>query len=115
VKKVEGTETLVLVRTPDILARLAAARRSDQWVLGFAAESEKHLEHARAKLKQKGMDAILVNDVQDGRAVGAQANTLTPVTLSGAQAPLGPLAKDQLAWAVVQWWAGQVEAKGSGR
>ena len=115
VKKGEGTETLVLVRTPDILARLAAARRSDQWVVGFAAESEKHLEHASAKLKQKGLDAVLVNDVQGGRAVGAQANTLTPVTLSGVQAPLGPLAKDQLARAVVQWWAQWLESNGSGR
>lgn len=115
VKKVEGTETLVLVRTPDILARLAATRRSDQWVVGFAAESEKHLEYASAKLKQKGLDAVLVNDVQGGRAVGAQANTLTPVTLSGAHAPLGPLAKDQLARAVVQWWAQWLEASNSGR
>jgi phosphopantothenoylcysteine decarboxylase/phosphopantothenate--cysteine ligase len=115
VKKGEGIETLVLVRTPDILARLAATRRSDQWVVGFAAESEKHLEHASAKLKQKGLDAVLVNDVQGGRAVGAQANTLTPITRSGAQAPLGPLPKDQLARAVVQWWAGQLEAKASGR
>jgi phosphopantothenoylcysteine decarboxylase/phosphopantothenate--cysteine ligase len=115
VKKAEGTETLVLVRTPDILARLAAARRSDQWVVGFAAESEKHLEHASAKLKQKRLDAVLVNDVQGGRAVGAQANTLTPITRSGAQAPLGPLPKDQLARAVVEWWAGQLEAEASGR
>jgi phosphopantothenoylcysteine decarboxylase/phosphopantothenate--cysteine ligase len=96
VKKGEGTESLVLVRTPDILARLAAARRSDQWVVGFAAESEKHLEHASAKLKQKGLDAVLVNDVQGGRAVG-------------------PLAKDQLARAVVQWWAHWLETNGSGR
>ncbi len=115
VKKGEGTENLVLVRTPDILARLAAARRSGQWVLGFAAESEKHLEHASAKLKQKGLDAILVNDVQSGRAVGDQTNTLTPVTLSGAQAPLGPLAKAQLARAVVQWWALWLESRESGR
>lgn len=114
VKKPEGTETLVLVRTPDILARLAAARRSGQWVVGFAAESEKHLEHASAKLKQKGLDAILVNDVQGGRAVGAQANTLTPITHSGAQAPLGPLPKDQLAQAAVQWWAHWLESRESG-
>jgi phosphopantothenoylcysteine decarboxylase/phosphopantothenate--cysteine ligase len=115
VKKGEGAETLVLVRTLDILARLAAARRSDQWVVGFAAESEKHLEHASAKLRQKGLDAVLVNDVQGGRAVGAQANTLTPITPSGAQAPLGPLAKDQLARAVVQWWAHWLETRNSVR
>ena len=110
VKKVDGPETLVLVRTPDILAQLAATRRSAQWVLGFAAESEHHLEHAVAKLKNKGLDAVLVNDVQGGGGFGAQANTLTPLTTQGAHPPLGPLPKDQLARAVVQWWAQQLES-----
>ena len=111
VKKGEGTETLELIRTPDILATLSAARRPDQWVVGFAAESEHHLEHALAKLKAKGLDAVLVNDVQDGKAFGAQANTLTPVTAQGTHPPIGPLAKDPLAMAVVQWWGHQLEAR----
>lgn len=111
VKKGDGPETLVLVRTPDILAQLSAARRPDQWVLGFAAESENHLNHALAKLKKKGLDAVLVNDIQGGRGFGAQANTLTPLTAQGPHPPLGPLAKDQLAQAVVQWWAQRLEAR----
>jgi phosphopantothenoylcysteine decarboxylase/phosphopantothenate--cysteine ligase len=105
VKKGDGPETLVLVRTPDILARLSAARRPDQWVVGFAAESEHHLKHAMAKLEKKGLDTVLVNDVQGGGGFGSQANTLTPITAQGPQQPLGPLPKDQLARAVVQWWA----------
>jgi len=115
VKKGDGPETLVFVRTPDILARLSATRRPGQWTLGFAAESERHLEHAAAKLKQKGLDAVLVNEVQDGRAFGAQANTLTPVTAQGAQPPLGPLPKDELARAVVQWWGHRLEGRELGR
>ncbi len=111
VKKSEGAETLELIRTPDILATLSAARRPDQWVVGFAAESEHHLEHALAKLKAKGLDAVLLNDVQEGRAFGAQANTLTPVTAQGPHPPIGPLAKDPLAVAVVQWWSHQLEAR----
>jgi len=110
-KKIEGTEHLALVRTPDILARLSATRRPEQWVVGFAAESERHLEYATAKLAKKGLDAVLVNDVQDGRAFGAQANTLTPVTAQGSQPSLGPLPKDQLARAVVQWWAQQLDGR----
>jgi phosphopantothenoylcysteine decarboxylase/phosphopantothenate--cysteine ligase len=111
VKKADGPETMVLVRTPDVLAHLASHRRPDQWVVGFAAESEQHLAHAAGKLKAKGLDAVLVNDVQGGRAFGAQANTLTPVTAQGPHPPLGPLAKDQLARAVVQWWSHQLERK----
>jgi phosphopantothenoylcysteine decarboxylase/phosphopantothenate--cysteine ligase len=111
VKKGDGPETLVLVRTPDVLATLAADRRPGQWLLGFAAESEGHLANAAAKLQRKHLDAILVNDVAAGRGFGPQANTLTPVTAAGAQAPLGPLAKDQLAQAVVQWWADRLAAR----
>ncbi len=115
VKKSDGAETMILVRTPDILADLASSRRPEQWVLGFAAESEKHLEHARAKLEKKGLDAVLVNDVQGGRAFGVQANTLTPVTAQGPHTPIGPLPKDQLARAVVQWWAHHLEVMASSR
>jgi len=111
VKKAEGLETLTLVRTPDILAQLSAIRRADQWVVGFAAESERHLEHASLKLKKKALDAVLVNDVQGGRAFGSQANTLTPVTVQGSHPPIGPLPKDQLARAVVQWWSRQLELR----
>ncbi len=103
VKKQEGAETLTLVRTPDILATLAAERRPEQWALGFAAESEDHLAHATAKLQQKRLDAVLVNDISGGRGFGAQANTLTPVTARGAGLPIGPLPKDRLAQAVVVW------------
>jgi len=115
VKKGEGPEAMVLVRTPDILATLSAARRPGQWLLGFAAESENHLAHAAAKLQKKGLDAVLVNDIQQGRAFGDQANTLTPITAQGPQIPLGPLTKDELARAVVQWWAQELETRGSGR
>lgn len=111
VKKLEGPESLLLVRTPDILARLSALRRPGQWVVGFAAESEHHLEHAAVKLQKKNLDAVLVNDVQAGRAFGTQTNTLTPVTAEGPQAPFGPLPKDQLARAVVQWWARELERR----
>lgn len=105
VKKGQGPETLMLVRTPDILAALSASKRPGQWLIGFAAESEKHGEHAMDKLRRKGLDAILVNDIQGGRGFGAQENTLVPITAEGPQIPLGPLPKTELARIVVAWWA----------
>lgn len=110
-KKLEGPESLALVRTPDILAELSARARPGQWKVGFAAESERHQEHARAKLEKKRLDAVLVNDIGGGRGFGAQANALTPVTAEGAGAPLGPLPKDALARAVVGWWSGRLLAR----
>lgn len=102
-KKQDGPETLVLVRTPDILATLAQDRRADQWAIGFAAESEDLLGNARLKLQKKRLDAVLVNDISQGRGFGPQANTLIPVSLKGEGAPIGPAPKDQLAQAVVAW------------
>jgi phosphopantothenoylcysteine decarboxylase/phosphopantothenate--cysteine ligase len=111
VKKTEGPETLVLVRTPDILAALSASKKPGQWLVGFAAESEKHHDHAAEKLRRKGLDAVLVNDIRGGRGFGAQENTLTPVTADGAEAPLGPLSKTLLARAITAWWAGRLALK----
>ncbi len=105
VKKQEGTESLLLVRTPDILATLSKEKRDGQWLVGFAAESEAHVAHATQKLARKGLDAVLVNDISGGRGFGFRPNTLVPVTAEGAQPELGPLPKDELARAIVAWWA----------
>ncbi len=105
VKKMDGAEQLVLLRTPDILATLSAEKRAGQWLVGFAAESEQHAVNAETKLKRKGLDAVLVNDIADGKGFGLQPNTLLPVTAEGPQHPLGPLPKESLARAVVAWWA----------
>jgi phosphopantothenoylcysteine decarboxylase/phosphopantothenate--cysteine ligase len=55
---------LDLVRTPDVLSALAAARRPGQLLVGFAAEhGAAALDHARDKLERKGLDAVVANDV----------------------------------------------------
>jgi len=104
VKKGEGVETLTLVRTPDILAALSAARTRGQWLLGFAAESEEHLANATLKFQKKKLDGVLVNDIGHDQGFGHQMNTLLPITAQGPGQPLGPLPKDRLAQAVVRWW-----------
>jgi phosphopantothenoylcysteine decarboxylase/phosphopantothenate--cysteine ligase len=60
---VEGLE-LELVRTPDILADVSTVRRSDQVVVGFAAETENLIENARDKLQHKDLDLIVANDAR---------------------------------------------------
>ena len=104
VKKGDGPETLVLVRTPDVLAQLSAARGGRQWLLGFAAESEAHVPNATAKLHMKRLDGILVNDIGGGKGFGLQPNTLIPITTRGQANPIGPLPKEALAQSVVRWW-----------
>jgi phosphopantothenoylcysteine decarboxylase/phosphopantothenate--cysteine ligase len=63
IKKSAGVMQLTLERTPDILQAAAESRRDGQLIIGFAAETEDLLDHARAKLKNKKLDAIVANDV----------------------------------------------------
>jgi phosphopantothenoylcysteine decarboxylase/phosphopantothenate--cysteine ligase len=65
IKKRElGSLNLELEPTPDVLCGLAASRRDGQTLIGFAAEhGPDGLEHARAKLSEKHLDAIVLNDI----------------------------------------------------
>jgi phosphopantothenoylcysteine decarboxylase/phosphopantothenate--cysteine ligase len=63
-KSVHERLTLELERTTDILSALAARRAAGQTLVGFAAEhGEAALDYARAKLDQKGLDAVVANDI----------------------------------------------------
>lgn len=74
----EPDPTIPLVRNRDILAELVNARRAGQLIVGFAAETgDEHgsvLEHAAVKLKRKGCDLLVVNNVGDGRAFEVEDN-----------------------------------------
>ena len=62
-KKRDGVPEIVLEPTVDILAGVAAARRPGQTIVGFAAETEDVVVNATAKLRHKGLDVIVANDV----------------------------------------------------
>lgn len=80
IKKNAPTMTLELVRNPDILATVAALENAPLTV-GFAAETEALLSHAKAKLNAKGIDMIAANLVgKPGIGIGADENTLTLIT-----------------------------------
>lgn len=60
-----------LMENPDILATLAASKRADQTVIGFAAETDDVVGNAQEKLARKGADLIVANDVSEGAVFGA--------------------------------------------
>jgi phosphopantothenoylcysteine decarboxylase/phosphopantothenate--cysteine ligase len=78
----QGYAQLDLEPTPDIVAELGA-RKHDQIVVGFAAETENVLENARKKLVSKRLDAIVANDVsQPGIGMDSDRNAVTIITAS---------------------------------
>jgi len=78
IKKSGAALTLMLEPTPDILAAVAAGRHKGLLVIGFAAESENVVAHAREKLTQKNLDAIVANDItRDGAGFDGETNIIT--------------------------------------
>ncbi len=82
-KNGDGDLTLTLVQNPDILAALSRHAARPKLVIGFAAETDSHLENARRKLAAKGCDWLLLNDVSSGQVFGENTNQLTLLRDSG--------------------------------
>jgi phosphopantothenoylcysteine decarboxylase/phosphopantothenate--cysteine ligase len=94
--------TLELEATEDVLARLAERRRAGQILLGFAAEHGKDgVERGRDKLKRKGLDAVVVNDIsRSDIGFDAADNEVTIVT-AGKERPVGRRSKALVAAAIL--------------
>lgn len=76
-KGAETQTTITLVKNPDIIAAVAQLSPKP-YTLGFAAESERLLEHARAKLERKALDAVVANDIsQEGIGFNSDDNAVT--------------------------------------
>jgi phosphopantothenoylcysteine decarboxylase/phosphopantothenate--cysteine ligase len=73
---------LNLTENPDILASLATHAHRPRLLIGFAAETEKIVAHAQAKLAKKGCDWIVANDVS-GDVMGGANNAFHIVTKDG--------------------------------
>lgn len=87
IKKMEGDSALPLVRTRDILGELGQCRRDDQFICGFAMETEHLLDNARAKLEKKNVDMIVANSLrQEGAGFGVDTNIATLITKAGVRA-----------------------------
>lgn len=86
-KKSDADEPVTFVRTPDVLREAsqkvhAAAKRPV--LVGFAAETERVIEHALEKLVSKNLDFIVANDVsKPGAGFGGETNTVTIIARGG--------------------------------
>ena len=77
IKKSGKTLEIKLVRNPDIIASLGA-QKDKQYVVGFALETENELEYAQRKLREKHLDAIVLNSLNDlGAGFASETNKVT--------------------------------------
>jgi phosphopantothenoylcysteine decarboxylase/phosphopantothenate--cysteine ligase len=104
VKKREGEESLVLVRTPDVLwsASAALSKGERPLLVGFAAETENVVENARAKLSRKKLDLIAANDVAEaGSGFATDSNRLVLLDRTGHVVSLEAMTKEDAAHALL--------------
>jgi len=108
----KGTPELELVENPDILATVAHRKsRRPRLVIGFAAETERVVEHAKAKLARKGCDWILANDVSPETGImGGDSNTIHLVTKDGVE-HWPPQSKNEVATALIARIAETLKAR----
>jgi phosphopantothenoylcysteine decarboxylase/phosphopantothenate--cysteine ligase len=98
--KADGGLTLQLEPTPDLVAALAATRRSGQKIVAFALEAEDKLEQrAWAKLQRKAVDAIVANPLTTMEAAHINAILLTA---NGTRQSPGPMEKGPFAAWLIQ-------------
>jgi phosphopantothenoylcysteine decarboxylase/phosphopantothenate--cysteine ligase len=94
-------DPVALTRNPDILAELVVRRTDGQVIVGFAAETGDSgadvLEHARAKLKRKGCDLLVVNAVGEGKAFETEDNAGWLLSADGSERPIAQGSKAHMA------------------
>ena len=106
IKKAQDEMTLLLVRNPDIISAVAASEPRP-YTVGFAAETNNVLPHAREKMQQKGLDMMIANDVSN-QAIGFNSdNNAVTVLWDGGETCLKLASKASIAQQIMQLIAHQ--------
>ncbi len=81
IKKKSGDMSIELKRTTDILKTIGEARKANQFICGFAMETQDLLENGRTKLEAKNVDMIVANSLRtSGAGFGTDTNVVTIIT-----------------------------------
>ena len=101
IKKQDGDMRIELKRTKDILKELGQSRRENQFICGFAMETENLIENAVKKLESKNVDMIVANSLKtEGAGFGTDTNVVTLITKDGkTELPL--MSKDEVAMKIL--------------
>ncbi|MCZ8196850.1 MAG: bifunctional phosphopantothenoylcysteine decarboxylase/phosphopantothenate--cysteine ligase CoaBC [Flavobacterium sp.] len=97
IKKSEAAFTIELEKTKDILASLGQLKKN-QYLIGFALETENEIENAIAKIQKKNLDLIVLNSLQDeGAGFGKPTNKVTFISKDLSIEPMPLKSKEEVA------------------
>ncbi len=109
IKKTDAALQITLKSTTDILAWMGKNKRKNQYLLGFALETNDGIAHAKGKLQRKNLDAIVLNSLQDnGAGFGHDTNQVTILSASGQEVHLSLKSKDEIASEIVDYLNEQI-------
>ncbi len=116
IKKNSDSLTITLVKNPDILFEVG--QQSDElrpFLVGFAAETENLVEHAKSKLLRKNCDVLIANQVTiSGAGFGSDQNQVIAFAKDGSEKSFGLTAKKKLAGELLDWMFPFIGSKGGG-
>jgi len=102
IKKASNSMSLELEKTMDIAAAMGAMKKNGQIHVGFALETEKAVEYAKAKLKKKNFDMIVMNTTKDkGAGFKHDTNKVTIFTNDNQSLAFELKSKDEVAEDIV--------------
>lgn len=101
IKKSDANFTIELEKTKDILATLGV-KKKNQFLIGFALETENEIENAKDKIKKKNLDLIVLNSLNDkGAGFGHATNKVTFIDKNFAIEALSLMSKEEVAQDIV--------------
>lgn len=101
IKKSESALIIELEKTKDILASLGE-KKKNQFLIGFALETENEIEHAKLKIQKKNLDLIVLNSLNDkGAGFGHVTNKVTFINKQGIIEPMALKSKEEVASDIV--------------
>lgn len=93
--------SLTLIKNPDIVARIKS-EYPNLYVIGFAAETNSLIEYATSKLKSKGLDLIVANDVSNGRVFASENNEVIVIDKQLTQTLISQANKNIIAHKILE-------------
>jgi phosphopantothenoylcysteine decarboxylase/phosphopantothenate--cysteine ligase len=97
IKKSEAALSIELEKTKDILDSLGKAKKN-QYLIGFALETENEIENAKLKIQKKNIDLIVLNSLNDeGAGFGKPTNKITFINSDFTVEPMELKAKEEVA------------------
>lgn len=101
IKKNDSSFTIELEKTKDILASLGEQKKN-QFLIGFALETENEIEHAKQKIQKKNLDLIVLNSLNDkGAGFGQPTNKVTFISKDFEIEPKELKSKEEVAQDII--------------